>query len=62
MLHYELMIYIIRGKEPTRPVVSAEIGDLFGYSILPFGVYSQEIECPSESMAGGLVSGPVRQY
>jgi hypothetical protein len=56
------MVYIIREKGPTRPVVSAEIGNFFGYCILPFGIYSQEIKCPSQSMARGLMSGAVGQY
>lgn len=48
-----------RMERLTRPVVPAEIGDFFRYCILPFGIYSQEIKCPSESMAGGLVAGPI---
>jgi hypothetical protein len=56
------MIHIRRGKELARPIVATEIGNFFGYCILPFGIYSQEIKCPSESMAGGLVSGAISQY
>jgi len=62
MLLYQLVVEINQEKGFARPVVSAEIGNFFSYCILPFGVYSQEIKCPSQSMAGGLVSSAIDQF